>query len=246
MISYKFSPTILDKFWGYLNSSRIFQQYYGFAEDPKITEEEFEQKQLQELINSINKAPLAWEDSEMADKGTAFNEVVDCIHQVRKSDKMQIESDKGSGTIKASYNDREFVFPISLCKGFADYFKGAITQAYVESVLPTKYGNVLLYGYVDEILPFKAADIKTTGKYSAFKYRNSWQKIVYLFCLNEMGYNVEEFEFTITDFKNIYLESYRYRPEVDIPVLVEHCELFVEFLETNKDKVLNKKIFSKE
>lgn len=246
MVNYKFSPSILEKFGSYLNSSRIYQQYYGFSEDPVVTEEEFEQKKFRELIDGINKVPLAWEDSESADKGTAFNEVVDCIIEGRKSEKMQIESDKESQTIRATFNGREFAFPTPLCRGFADYFKGAITQQYVEANIDTKYGEVMLYGYVDEILPFKAADIKTTGRYNAFKYRDSWQRVVYMYCLDQMGYEIKEFEFVITDFRNIWQEVYGFDTDKDRPALTEHCEFFIEFLEANKDKIVNLKIFARE
>ena len=125
MTNYKFYPSILDKFDSYLNSSKIYHQYYGFSEEPKVTEEEFEQEQFQSLINSINRVPIAWEDTEAMDRGTAFNEVVDCLIDNRKSDKMQISSNKETGTISAAYNNRTFQFPIALCKEFAEYLKGA-------------------------------------------------------------------------------------------------------------------------
>ena len=75
-------------------------------------------------------------DSEAADKGTAFNEVVDCMIENRKSDKVQVErllSDMQDGRqtlvgLRATYKCRQFDFPISICREFADYYKGALTQ----------------------------------------------------------------------------------------------------------------------
>ena len=246
MTNYKFYPSILDKFDSYLNSSKIYHQYYGFSEEPKVTEEEFEQEQFQSLINSINRVPIAWEDTEAMDRGTAFNEVVDCLIDNRKSDKMQISSNKETGTISAAYNNRTFQFPIALCKEFAEYLKGALTQQFTDGYLQTKYGTVYLYGYIDQLMPFKVVDIKTTAQYNAFKYRDNWQKVVYPFCLNHNGNHINEFEFVVTDLKNSWTENYNYNEEKDLPELIEHCERFIEFLEQNKTLITNKKIYGGE
>lgn len=254
MINYKFSPSILDRFEGYINSSKVYQQYYGFSEEPSITEEEFEQKKFQELIDGINKVPMKWEDSEAADKGTAFNEVVDCLIENRQSEKVEVKRiyDNSIETtplvaLKATYNKRTFHFPITLVREFADYCKGAVTQQYCEAPIETKYGNVLLYGYMDEVLPFKIIDIKTTGKYNAFKYRNYWQRFVYPYCLKHSGMSEGylDFEFLITDFRNTWVEMYDFNPAVSIPYLKEHCEAFIEFIEANKHLITNPKIFAK-
>jgi len=249
MTNYKIYPSILDKFEGYINSSKVYQQYYGFSEEPSITEEEFEQKKFRELIDGINRVPMKWEDSEAADKGTAFNEVIDCLVENRKSDKMEIERVFDGAVVtalKAKYNNRSFEFPMNICKEFVEYLNGTLTQQFVEAVLPTRYGNVLLYGYVDELLPFKVVDIKTTSKYTAYKYRDAWQRIAYPYCLNAMGNKINDFEFAVTDFKNTWIEHYSYNPEKDIPELTGHCEAFIEFLEANQELIINQKIFAEE
>ena len=240
MINYQFYATLLDSFEGYLNSSRTYQEYWGFSENPSKTEEEYEQEQFQGLIDKINRVPFS---SEAADKGTAFNEVVDCIIENRTSTMMTIKSYKESGVIAVQFKEHLFNFPFDLCIEFAKYFKGALTQQFTEGVIQTKYGPVRLYGYIDESLPFKTADIKTTGKYSAFKYKNNWQHIVYPFCLKQNGIDVPEFEYVITDFKNSWTELYVYNEERDLPSLKMHCERFIEFLELNKDKITDIKIF---
>lgn len=241
---YKFYASILDKFGSYLNSSQIYSQYYGFAENPSKTEEEFEKEQFQGLINSINRVPIAWEDTEAMDRGTAFNEVVDCLIENRKSDKMEIVSNKETGTISANYNKRTFEFPIALCKEFANHFSGALTQQYCEGVLSTKYGNVMLYGYIDALMPFFVADIKTTSKYNAFKFKDNWQHIVYPYCLKCMDIHIDTFEYRVTDFKNTWSEVYNFNPLTDVPKLINHCEAFIEFLEQNRELITNAKIFA--
>ena len=55
MYSYNFYATLLDKFGDYLNSSRIYQEYWGFAENPEKSEEDFEKEQFQGLINTLNR-----------------------------------------------------------------------------------------------------------------------------------------------------------------------------------------------
>lgn len=240
MSNFHFYPTLLDNFEVYINSSRTYQEYWGFAENPAKTEEEFEQEKFEDLLNSINRVKF---ESEAADKGTAFNEVIDCIIENRTSDKMQIKSYKESGVIAVGYKQHLFNFPFDLCVEFAKYFKGALTQQWTNGVLETKYGKVHFLGCIDESLPFKSADIKTTSKYSAFKFKHNWQHIVYPFCLKQNGIDVPEFEYVITDFKNTWTELYVYNEERDVPKLVEHCERFIEFLELHRDKITDLKIF---
>jgi hypothetical protein len=74
--NYLFYATLLDGYQNYLSSNEIYLKYWGNAEEPEFTAEEFEQKQFQSLIDRINRVPF---DSEPEDQGTAFNEIVDCI-----------------------------------------------------------------------------------------------------------------------------------------------------------------------
>jgi hypothetical protein len=236
----------LDKFQGYLSSSEIYQEYWGLSEDPSISEEEFEAQQMQSIIDGINRVPF---DSEAADRGTAFNEVVDCIILGCKSDKMEIESNKEAGIITVKYNTRQFIFPISLCREFADYYKIAIPQVRTEAILPTRLGDVLLYGYIDELMPDSVHDIKMTSKYSAGKFRRNWQHIVYPYCLNGKGNDVKDFEYNIavltkTGDYSTFTEHYSYSPDRDIPRLTNHVEGLIEFIELNRNKITDKKIFN--
>lgn len=241
-VKYKFYATLLDSFQGYLNSSEIYQNYWGFSENPDKTEEEFEKEQFQGLIDRINRVPF---DIEKADKGTAFNEVIDCIIDNVKSEKMEIETStyRGKSTIKVTYNERTFNFDTELCKQFAQRLQGSLTQQYTEGVLQTKYGAVLAYGYIDQVMPFKVVDTKTKGKYSAFKFRNNWQHKVYPFCLKQNGVDINEFEYLVTDFKKIYTETYTFNQK-DVQALVLHCEQFIEFIEAHKHLITDEKIFA--
>lgn len=239
---YRFYATILNSFSDYLNSSEIYNQYFGNSENPRKSEEEFEKEQFHGLIDRINRVPF---ESEAADKGTVFNEVVDCLIENRQPrDDMKFETDKSRGVIVANFKDYTFEFPLKLCLAFRDYFKDALTQVYVSATLETKYGTVELYGYIDELLPVKVCDIKTTSRYSAFKYRKGWQHLVYPYCLIVGGDLINEFEYTVTDFRNVWKETYLFEPDRDIQLLINHVEQFIEFLEANKGLITDKKIFN--
>jgi len=252
---YLFYSTLLDAFQDYLNSDKIYSEYWGFSENPPFSEDEFHEKKRLELIDRINRAPMKWEDSEKADRGTAFNEIVDCMIGNRKSEKMQIdriaspEDNTLCIALRATYNNREFIFPIDICREFAKYYKGAISQVYTESLLPTKYGDVKLYGYIDEMLPFCICDIKTTTSYSAWKYKDYWQKIVYPYCLGE---TIASFEYNVLLIKEgktgnayeTFSEQYSYDADRDISLLVKHVENLIDFIEFHRDVITDKKIFN--
>lgn len=252
-VSYLLFPTLLDSFTSYKRAGEIYEEYYGWSESPSCTLEEFERKSFQSLIDSINRVPF---DNEAVAKGTAFNEVVDCIVENRKSDKIEVarvyeqtgyDGEPLNGhlaALDAKIGERTFSFPIGIVMEFADYFKGASTQVYVEGVLPTCFGNVKLYGYVDELLPLSVHDIKTTGRYSVGKYKRNWQHIVYPYCLGCMGNSVSVFEYNITDFKETYTETYVFDKERDTKRLREEAEELIVFLRDNKDLITNEKIFN--
>lgn len=266
---YRFYATILDAFWAYLNSDVVWGKYWGWSENPPHTPEEFHELQFQELIDRINRKPF---DSEAADRGTAFGEVIDCMVEHRKSEMMQIEKvykvqqigacdetgkplyyeEVPTNTVialKATYNNRVFTFPISLCREFANYFQGALTQQRVEAILPTAYGNVLVYGLIDELMPTSVHDIKTTGSYTVGKFKDHHQHLVYPYALMKNGSDVRTFEYNIVEFNkggyvvDTYTETYVFNPERDIPILTNHCEEFIRFLEENRELITDRKIF---
>lgn len=246
-VKYNIYATLLDGFQDYLSSSEIYQEYWGFSEEPIKTEYEFEKEQYQGLIDRINRVPF---DSDPADKGTAFNEVVDCLIENRKSEKMEITSDKENNLIRVKFKEREFQFNLLQTVSFAHKFDHAVTQLYTEAIMTTKYGDVLLYGYIDELMPLSCHDIKTTSKYKAGKFRNKWQKIVYPFCLNDQGLHINDFIYNVVlwnynkiDFSAVE-EFYSYVPDRDNRSLVLHIESLIEFIELNREKITDKKIFN--
>lgn len=248
-IDYRFYATLLDSFQSYLDSDIIYEKYWGFSENPQYTETEFRQKQFDDLINRINRVPC---DSEVADRGTAFNEVIDCIILKQDSGKVKVtrlrdEAGKLQG-LRTVYNGRTFDFPISVVREFSNYYQGALPQQFIQGVLPTAVGNVVLYGYIDYIMPFCTHDLKTTGRYAVGNYKRHWQHIVYPYCLEQNGCNVPDFEYNVLEIGkttyNTFTESYAYRSERDVPKLESHCEDLIRFLNDNKHLITDKKIFN--
>lgn len=270
-IDYCFYATLLDGFTDYINSDRIWEAYWGFSENPSMTAEEFHEKQFQSLIDRINRVPF---DSEPADKGTAFNELVDCIveqrgpsekFEFRKIYKVEVQGQvEGCGSderwadveytnevvgISVSYNNRTFDFDIRLVREFANYYKGALTQQFCEGILPTRYGNVKLYGYIDELMPQCVHDIKTTSRYAVGKFKDHAQHLVYPYCLQQAGNDISMFEYNIAVLDNhgrweTFTETYAFKPERDIPILKQKCEELIEFLWENRELITDKKIFN--
>ena len=110
------------------------------------------------------------------------------------------------------------------------------------------YGNVLLYGYIDYLMPFCTHDLKTTRQYSVGNYKRHWQHKVYPYALFKNGCNVCDFEYNIAEigktYYRTYTESYTFAPERDIPLLTQHCEGLINFIQENRDLITDKKIFN--
>lgn len=240
-------PSLLDAYANYLASEDTWMRFWGQSDTPSVTLEDFETKQFATLIDKINRVPIPWEDTEKMDRGTAFNNLIDALITGKKSE----DTSSLDGHYRASYNRREFEFPKAICAEFYRYFKDAMPQVFCEAILPTKYGDVRLYGYIDELMPAAIHDIKVTGSYEAWKFKNKWQRVVYPYCINAIGGNVSDFEYNILlvieNKDGIYYETkteyYNYT-DADKDRLTAFVEDFIIFLETNKDKITDKKIFN--
>ena len=248
-LEYKFYPTLLDAYQGYIDSDIIWERYWGFSENPPLSPEDFKEKQFLSLIDKINRVSFS---SEAADQGTTFNEIIDCMVLHRNSEKVKVQrvrDDNGSLIgLNGTYNNGTYFFPLPLCREIADYYEGSLPQQYIQAILPTIFGNVLLYGYIDYVMPFCTHDLKTTKQYSVGKFKDHWQHIVYPYALMMNGCNVPDFEYNVVElgktFYRTYTESYSFVPERDIPRLTEHCEDFIRFIQENRELITDKKIFN--
>lgn len=278
-VRYSIYPSLLDKFQSLLDYDVMAEESWNKDADGgyKLTPDEMADRQERELLDYVNRVPHP--PIEAADKGTCFNEIVDCLlaHTPCTREDMSIKSvplmhregamdnfgkplyyeeyPTGKKAILATLNGFEFLFDVDLCKGTAAYFKGAVSQHFCRAVLPTRYGDVELYGYADYIVADRVYDLKTTSQYSFGKFERSWQKHVYPYCLVASGEmpSVSSFEYTVLVLGKgkvitgkMYNEVYTYRPEASLELLRNHTEHFIEWLEDNRSKITDKKIFNLE
>lgn len=283
---YKFYPSILDKFQSFVettaedyfyqdDSGRWHKNYNEGTGEYHYSDTEVHELAKIDLINAINRVRTT---SEAASKGTAFNELVDVLVTRKQSDVVKtkrvyihpdgriIHSPLPLSqrhfkliAIEAEIEEYKFEFSIDLLKEAADYFKDCLNQVYTSAIITTDYGDVELYGYIDELRKNVVYDIKTTQKYDFGKYKKYWQQHVYPYCLIESGVctDIDNFEFTCYQLSGgtekipvitgkQFPEVYKYQHEYSKALIKAHCERFIEFLEENRYLITDKKIFGGE
>ena len=130
-------------------------------------------------------------------------------------------------------------------------FKESILEG-IRAKLPAKYKtqvftkfivrNVEIYGYIDVLGEGRAIDIKTTSDYKPGKYTNNFQNL-YLLGLKNKG--VSQLDYVVTDFNEVYVESYYIR-QYNFNPLLDEIEQFTRFLELNKSLITDRKIFGED
>ena len=98
--------------------------------------------------------------------------------------------------------------------------------------------DVLLYGYVDVLGKLMAVDIKTTNNYIPGCYAISHQNF-YLPALRVKG--VRNLRYIVTDFKEVYQEDYDHT--LDFAHQLNQIKSFCEFLEANRERITDRRIF---
>lgn len=262
-VSYRIYPSLLDKFQALLDVDQTVEEFWNLDSEGeyKETADDMSDRLERELIDMINRVPR--EPIEAADKGTCFNEVIDCLIAGRKTEREDMDIQSGemgeNRVITAKLNGFEFHFDVDFCKEIAGALSGAVSQHFCSATLPTAYGDVVLYGYADEIVVDEVVDIKTTGRYEFGKYGKGWQRHVYPYCLVESGEvrDVRGFEYLVVVWKggtsrtpvltgSVYEEYYTYDHAQSRLALKQICERFIEWLEAHRDQITDKKIFAEE
>lgn len=250
---YQIYPSLLIKYQELLDYRLVAEESWNKDAEGgyKLTPEEMYVKIESELIDSVNRCPKT--PSAAADKGTAFNEIVDCIHEKRKPgiaglDISTVRNATGKTvSIHAAINGFTFHFAPAVCKKTAAFFDGSLTQFLCDAVMPTKYGDVRLYGYIDEWKGDRIYDIKTTSRYKLGKYEHGWQRHVYPWCVIEMGLTdkVTSFVYYIVEWANkgrgslvdsnaVYIEEYDYNHRESGGKIRDILESFIDWLEHRK------------
>ena len=263
---YRITPSLLNKWTELVNADRDWETYYGSADEPSISSEEYYAKKEQELLDTINRVPFV---SEAASRGTALNEIVDCIVDNRKQrEDMVVErvyqpdvkEAENLVALRAELDGFAFFFDIGLVRELASYFKGSICQHRCEAVMDTFLGPVILYGDADYILRDVVYDLKTTSKYSAYgKFSEGWQKDLYPWALIESGEmeGITGFEYTIVPLSGgnttspiitgeIKTEWYDYSHGMATRRLRQVLEAFLPWIEEHRSLITHKRIFNQE
>lgn len=245
------------------DSAKAKGKYPGLeAGDYILTPDEMYARIEAELIDAINRVPHA--PNEAADKGTAFNEIVDSLIENRGSSMegckiYSYRKEDGPIMIRAEINGFTFDFDKDLCKDVASRFPGSLTQFFADAVMPTSYGNVRLYGFIDEWVGNRIVDLKTTSRYSWGKFEKGWQRHVYPWCVIEAGVaeDIESFTYFVIEWayqakgkpltaKGIYEETYTYDHEESGRKIRQMCERFIEWLRSRREFITDRRIFGGE
>ena len=263
--NYRIYPSLLDNFDKFLRADEEVESFWNVDNETgeyKRSPDEIEADLKQKLLDAINRVPF---ESDAADKGTAFNAIIDCYlhkekHVPTERAPYSIIGDEETNTIQVFFPaTRNFLFDRAWCIEQSKYFKGAVSQLFVSAILLTRYGNVELYGFIDELLRDVVYDIKSTSSYQFGKYEHGWQRHVYPYCLIASGQmdSIKAFEYTAYHLKGgtsrtplisgtRYPEYYTYNHEQTVRLLTNHVERFIEFLKANKELITDKKIFGYE
>lgn len=262
-MQYNITASMLNGFQSVLDAPITAEEFWNIDRETgeyKRTADEIALQAECDLINSINRCPR--EPMEAADRGTALNEIVDCMVQgvpsTREDTKLsRAETELGlMYGLKAEINGFEFVFDTQLCRQLRDLYKGSIVQHYHEAMMSTQYGDVMLYGYSDYWQGDTIRDLKTTKKYDFGKYERGWQRIVYPWTAIESGeaVAVDKFVYDAIQlssrggiiFGTHYPEEYAYGHLWASKLLRNGVCRFIEWIESRRDLITDAKVFGGE
>lgn len=261
---YRITPSLLAKWTDLVNADLNYEQFWGNADEPSKTPEEYYKECEQALLDACNRVPFV---SEAASKGTALNELVDCLVDRRKQrEDMAVErfyeqdgcDNSNVVALRADLDGFSFLFDVNLVRELAGYFIGATCQHRCEATIDTSFGPVILYGDADYIIRDVVYDLKTTSKYSSYgNFSDGWQKDLYPWALIESGEmnDVSGFEYTIVPLTvangafplitgTIYREWYDYNHQAAESRLRAAVEPFIEWIEEHRDSITHHRIFN--
>jgi hypothetical protein len=202
-VDYRFYPSLLDSYRWYQSSEK----------------EEAEQ----ELLDKINRVPFS---SELADKGTWFNDLIDlCIKGEEK-------------------HDLNYLTGCAL--DISERLYGSAKQVFTSTTIEVDGKVIELYGYIDYVLQDRVIDLKTTKAYELGKYQHSLQLHFYPVSLIDAGNEINQFEFMVTDFTNVFSEVYKVDYEASKRILADACRELIRFIEFKRHLITDKKIFNEQ
>lgn len=242
---YRVYPTLLDAYSRYLRAADIHDHLVAWAGNGKNIPEFSWDVAAGELIDRINRKAFK---SEAADRGTAFNTIIDDIAGAATVLRRRYRT-TDSGRLGVDVNGRLYSFKRDQCYEVAARYDGGLAQLGVSRCIATRHGEVELYGYIDVLMMDRVVDIKTTGaRYVPGKFRHNWQHIVYPYCLNNAYLRRFDYDVYVMnskgDITERYNETYNYLPERDDDLLRDHIDGFLDFVEEHRNEITDLKIFN--
>ena len=251
MVKYRFSPTVLDKYFAYLHADEEFESPFNVDSEGcyKRSLEEISDELEQKLLDTINH--VKGEPTEAMDAGTCLGEVVDRLVLNQKDGREDVKLWSDEGCVHAQMDDFSFEFSKELCLTLRNYFMGCVPQYHTEAILNTAYGDVALHGYIDYVDMDRIIDLKTTSKYEFGKYADYNQRLVYPYCMVKSGDmdKVHEFEFLAVQWRKrvgqpwegaINKEVYTIKMDALETELRSRVERFVEWADLHRDQITYK------
>lgn len=249
---YNLYPTLLDALNRLISAPKTWETYWGRSETPSKTLEEYESEVRQQTLDTINRVKR--EPSREATLGTIFNELLDGF--VVDELNMGMLTNEGE-VLHVERDGFEYDFDTAWLCSLMDYYgKGWVCQQYVETILPTRHGDVKLYGYVDRYRDGDIVDIKTTGSYTLDKYAEGWQRHVYSLALATRGIEPREFRYDVFEWRTgEYLTAKQYREayRVNLAHLQRELQGFLEYVALplldhfdRQGLITNRKVFNEQ
>ena len=261
---YRITPSLLNKWTDLVNSDRDWESFYGDADEPSVSPEDFYAKREKELLDACNRVPFT---SEASSRGTALNELVDCLVEGRPPKEgitikriPNEDDDRITNGFAVGIDGFSFLFSEELVFKIWTRFREATCQYRCEATMDTPFGPVILYGDADYILKDTVYDLKTTSRYSAYsKYAEGWQKELYPWALIESGEmeSVSGFEYTIVPITGgtgtnplisgeIKTEYYTYNHDASTARLRAALDGFIPWIEEHRNLIIHPRIFNEE
>jgi len=164
-------------------------------------------------------------------------EMIERINRVRKpTNKAQQKGMDFERAVILGENEELFA------EGIIDQARQLLPEKYkTQFYLEARYKNAQIYGYVDGVGDHIAFDLKSTSYYEPGRFLKNHQN---LYLLGLQKYGIERLDYVITDFKQLYVETYDLN-HYDFNPLYEQIEAFILFLEDHKKFIRDKKIFDR-
>ena len=207
-------------FWAtLLNDFSHYQNEAGYEKGeeffPFVTE--------QDMIDKLNRVPF--ESTEAMNKGTAF------------------ESAVAFNDANIKVDDKQYSFDKELVLTLHEMVTGGAYQKGLKYTITFDDCRVNFYGYSDFIKRDTIIDLKTTGQYTFPKFDKSFQHKVYLLGANQMGYELNKFQYLVTDFKDYFYELYPFDEEKYHHELKMLAVDLIAFIKSRRYFITNENLF---